>query len=159
MANRYVRDLHEIVSVGDVMRVWVVEVDKQRRRVSLTAIDPSAPPEPPRRPPREARRPARAAAGAPATAGSAASTATDGRPAKRERRPSGQKGPHFRGGAGQRGPAQREPRTHSRSSKPRPATPITKEMEEGTAPLRSFSDLMQFWEKKHTPEDTKDGES
>ena len=40
LANRYISDPHEVVSVGDVVNVWVVDVDKQRRRVSLTAIKP-----------------------------------------------------------------------------------------------------------------------
>ncbi len=161
MANRYVRDLHELVSVGDVIRVWVVEVDKQRRRVSLSAIDPSTPQEPPSRPARESRggRASRTAAGAVATSAGTPAAATDGHRARRERRPTGQKGPHFRGGAGKRGQPSKGTRSHSRSAKPRPVTPITKEMEEGTAPLRSFSDLMQFWEKKHTSEDEKDSGS
>ena len=40
LADRYISDPHEVVSVGDILKVWVVEVDKQRRRVSLTAIKP-----------------------------------------------------------------------------------------------------------------------
>jgi len=67
LANRYISDPHEVVSVGDVVNVWVVDVDKQRRRVSLTAIKPGTerpaspkkqqrteqgkqPPRPPRKP-------------------------------------------------------------------------------------------------------------
>ena len=33
-------DPHEVVSVGDMVKVWVLEVDKERRRVSLTMIEP-----------------------------------------------------------------------------------------------------------------------
>jgi transcriptional accessory protein Tex/SPT6 len=40
LANRYVRDPHEVVSVGDIVKVWVMEIDKTRRRVSLTMIPP-----------------------------------------------------------------------------------------------------------------------
>ncbi len=36
LANRFVRDPHDVVSVGDIVKVWVVEIDKTRRRVSLT---------------------------------------------------------------------------------------------------------------------------
>ena len=43
LADRFVRDPHEVVSVGDIVRVWVIEVDKQRRRVSLTMIPPGKP--------------------------------------------------------------------------------------------------------------------
>jgi uncharacterized protein len=40
LANRYVRDPHDVVSVGDIVKVWVLEIDKTRRRVSLTMIPP-----------------------------------------------------------------------------------------------------------------------
>jgi uncharacterized protein len=51
LADRFIRDPHEVVGVGDVLKVWVVDVDKNRRRVSLTAIAPGS--ERPARPPRE----------------------------------------------------------------------------------------------------------
>lgn len=45
MSGAYVRDPHRVVSVGDPVRVWVTAVDPQRRRVSLTMIEPTpAPP-------------------------------------------------------------------------------------------------------------------
>jgi len=40
LANRFVKSPHEIVSVGDVVTVWVLDVDLQRRRVSLTMLPP-----------------------------------------------------------------------------------------------------------------------
>lgn len=40
LANRYVRDPHEVASVGDIVKVWVLEIDKTRHRVSLTMIPP-----------------------------------------------------------------------------------------------------------------------
>ena len=43
MADKFVREPHEVVAVGDSVKVWVVGVDKNRHRVSLTMIDPSAP--------------------------------------------------------------------------------------------------------------------
>ncbi len=36
----YVRDPHEVVAVGDQVRVWVSAIDPQRRRVALTMIAP-----------------------------------------------------------------------------------------------------------------------
>ena len=39
LADHFVRDPQDLVSVGDSLRVWVVSVDKQRRRVALTAIE------------------------------------------------------------------------------------------------------------------------
>ncbi|MDO4569846.1 MAG: Tex family protein [Planctomycetia bacterium] len=43
IADKYIRDPHEVIAVGDVVRAWVSAVDPERRRVSLTMIDPSAP--------------------------------------------------------------------------------------------------------------------
>ncbi len=66
MANRYVKSPYDVAAVGDVVTAWVLAVDKERRRVSLTMIEPGTerkPPEkkpaPPRRegPPPGARRP------------------------------------------------------------------------------------------------------
>jgi protein Tex len=66
MANRYVKSPYDVAAVGDVVTAWVLAVDKERRRVSLTMIQPGTerkPPEkkpmPPRRegPPPGARRP------------------------------------------------------------------------------------------------------
>ena len=34
--------------------------------------------------------------------------------------------------------------------KPKPVVPLTKDMKEGKAPLRTFGDLQQFWQLKHT---------
>lgn len=55
MANRYVKTPHDVVSVGDVVSVWVLSVDGQRHRVSLTMIPPGTE----RRPPERRERPAR----------------------------------------------------------------------------------------------------
>ena len=40
MADRYIKSPHEIVAVGDVAKVWVLGIDKDRRRVSLSMVDP-----------------------------------------------------------------------------------------------------------------------
>ena len=42
LANRFIRDPHEVVAVGDIVKVWVMEVDKERRRVSLTMVRPGS---------------------------------------------------------------------------------------------------------------------
>ncbi len=114
LVDRFVRDPHEVVGVGDMLRVWVTEVDKQRRRVSLTAIDPKA---------KRVR---------------ASRSRNAQRSFKAER---SHKTPHAKRAAAKR-TAPRKPK------KPKIVTPITKEMEEGKEPLRSFSDLMQFYQKK-----------
>ncbi|MEI8373037.1 MAG: Tex-like N-terminal domain-containing protein [Planctomycetota bacterium] len=42
LADRFIRDPHEFVAVGDIVKVWVMEVDKERRRVSLTMVCPGS---------------------------------------------------------------------------------------------------------------------
>ncbi len=43
LANRFVRNPHEVVSVGDTVTVWVLEVKKEQRRISLSMIPPGEP--------------------------------------------------------------------------------------------------------------------
>jgi uncharacterized protein len=59
MANRYVKSPYDVVAVGDVVTVWVLSVDGQRHRVSLTMIQPGSERRPPERrgpPPRRDQR-------------------------------------------------------------------------------------------------------
>ncbi len=44
MADRFISNPHELVSVGDVVTVWVIEVDRERKRVALTMLDPAKAP-------------------------------------------------------------------------------------------------------------------
>lgn len=61
IANRYIRNPYDVVAVGDVVTVWVLSVDFNRRRVSLTMIPPGTERRGPERkkadvPPAESRR-------------------------------------------------------------------------------------------------------
>ncbi|HEX5443016.1 MAG TPA: S1 RNA-binding domain-containing protein, partial [Pirellulales bacterium] len=137
LANRYVQDAHEVVSVGDIVRVWVREVDKERRRVSLTMMAPGS-----RRASearggegkREARAPRPAKPQAPAGAAP---------PARKQHEQHG-------GGrrSGQHGKKPKYQKPPAPKPKPRPAAPLSKDMIEGKAPLRTFGDLQQFWTLK-----------
>ncbi len=40
IANRYIKSPHDVVSVGDVVTIWVMGVDGERKRVSLTMVKP-----------------------------------------------------------------------------------------------------------------------
>ena len=131
LADRFVKDPHEVVSVGDILNVWVVEVDRQRRRVSLTAIKPGT-----ERPPPE-RKERTVPAGRP-----------EGRSEGRSGRPPQGRRPEGRQPYGQRGGGGRPRTTEVRPSKPKPVRPITDAMVEGKEPMRSFSDLMQFYVRK-----------
>ncbi|NLV58024.1 MAG: RNA-binding transcriptional accessory protein [Clostridiales bacterium] len=43
MVNRFIKHPSEVVKVGDVVKVWVVEVDVKRMRIALTMLPPKAP--------------------------------------------------------------------------------------------------------------------
>jgi uncharacterized protein len=180
LADRFIRDPHEVVGVGDVLKVWVVDVDKNRRRVSLTAIAPGSerpvraprerqprerqsregqqrPPQqdrPPdqQRPPRPPRQQQGGGGGRPQYGGSqqaGVGPSSDQRPP----RPYG-------GGGGGGGGGRRDQRRGGRNesqhpttverlpTKPKKVKPITKAQEEGREPMRSFSDLVQLFDKK-----------
>ncbi|MBI1248541.1 S1 RNA-binding domain-containing protein [bacterium] len=127
LADRYVGDPHEVVSVGDVMRVWVIEIDRERRRVSLTAIDPATQTEKESRPERK----------------------SGGRPPKAERpqRPRNKSGHKPQSaGPGGKGKQGGKPRSMTKRAKPKPSKPLTDAMKEGKEPLRSFGDLQQFFD-------------
>ncbi|MGI8981132.1 MAG: Tex-like N-terminal domain-containing protein [Pirellulaceae bacterium] len=173
LADRFIKDPHEVVGVGDVLKVWVVEVDKTRRRVSLTAIAPGTqrPPRPPReerpqrdqRPPRQPRqegdrRPQGQRGGQPVQQGAGAAVPggqqTSRQSQSRVPPPHGDRPPRQGGGGGGRrdqrgGNREQYPKTIERPpTKPKVIKPLTKAMEEGKAPMRSFSDLKQLMEKK-----------
>ena len=158
LADRFVRDPHEVIAVGDIVKVWVLEVDKQRRRVSLTMIPPGhsrtvgrrhgkpddrgKPPESgkPSAGPRPEARPAPEGQSRPGGPPSSGPPRRPDRP-RFERRP-----PPSGSGQGPRrdyGPP--KPPFKPRP-KPRPITPITEDMKSGKEPMRSFSDLMQFYD-------------
>src|SRR5438067_12370496 len=68
MANRYIKSPYEVASVGDVVTVWVMTVDKERHRVSLSMIQPGSerkPEERASRPPRREAPPPRREGGGP----------------------------------------------------------------------------------------------
>ena len=99
MADRFIRDPHEVVAVGDIVKVWVLEVDKERRRVSLTMVPPGSqrPRHPRGGPPRDRRRASgaagRRAAGetprSPAARGTTSRRAASGSKGNKDRRRSG----------------------------------------------------------------------
>jgi protein Tex len=71
LANRYVKTPHDVVSVGDIVTVWVMGVDRDRKRVSLTMISPDGSKPAKKRKRSRKRKSGRkaAAAGQPAVAG------------------------------------------------------------------------------------------
>ena len=146
LADRFVKDPHEVVSVGDILNVWVVDVDRQRRRVSLTAIKPGT--ERPQQERKERTPPARPE-GRSEGRSEGRGEGRSGR-APQGRRPEGRQPYGQRGGGGGGG----RPRvTEVRPSKPKPIKPITDAMVQGKEPMRSFSDLLQFYDRKPDDEE------
>ncbi|MBI3461500.1 MAG: RNA-binding transcriptional accessory protein [Planctomycetes bacterium] len=139
LANRYIKSPHEVVAVGDIVKVWVLGVDKERRRVSLTMIAPGSQRRPePRpapaqreRPPRKPRPQHARTDQAPSATGAPAKTAAAPRPAAPPR---------------PAGPPKRRPEKPAK-----PLVPLTKGMKEGKEPLRTFGDLKQFFDIKKKP--------
>jgi uncharacterized protein len=157
MANRYIKNPYDIVSVGDVVTVWVLAVDQERRRVSLTMIRPGTqrrPPEkkpqaaeegqgrdrpPPSRPPQRPR--GRFVAVARPGQAPAAQTKNAGQtPAVVSQPPPKQPAPPAAPAAQQPPPRPRRPQRQA------PKPKLSKAALEGTAPLRSFGELRAFFE-------------
>ena len=142
----YVPTPHSLVSVGNVVTVWVLAVDKERKRVSLTMIKPGTPrqvrgPQPPRR---------------------EQSQDSNAQPReRRERRPLKQPQPQV---AVQTQPiaeatvtrTQRDDRPESVSNEPprrkkgnTPPVKLTDEMVEGKQALQGFDQLAALWKQSH----------
>ncbi len=121
MSRNYVRSPHDVAAVGDAVTAWVLQIDSERRRVSLTMINPAVPQE------KAAPRPAAAAQSRVATA----------KPGNSEpSKSAGSSAP-----AGTRPPADR-PRS------PKPAAPLSNDKNAGREPLRGFDELKQLWQGK-----------
>ncbi|MCI0463420.1 MAG: RNA-binding transcriptional accessory protein [Gemmataceae bacterium] len=157
MANRYIKNPYDVVAVGDVVTVWVLAVDQERRRVSLTMIKPGTERKPPERkppqprpqrgsrPPR-GRRPAHAQVATPATQAQAAAAAGQEGAAQTVSPAAASRG---------QAPAARAPAQPQRPRKPQRALPkpkLSKDALEGAAPLRTFSELKAFFEAKQKDE-------
>ena len=156
LSSRYVRDPHDVVSVGEIVRVWVLELDKARRRVALTMLSPEErlrqqqaaeqkkqgrgrgrgrgrpqsgePAAAPRQPPGEAAPPAGERPPRPAG------------PPRPERPP---RPPKRRGRREEERPRERQPVVYETKRK-REAKPLSEAMRQGREPQRTFGDLQQF---------------
>ncbi len=125
IANRYVRDPHEVVSVGDVVQVWVLEIDKARRRVSLTMIEPGT-----------------------------ARPAEERRPQPRKEKPKAPRRRAKKPQPVASGQAASKPKFQQKPKPKKPLVPITEGMVEGREPMRTFGDLAQFYQRKSDSGDT-----
>ncbi len=147
LSNHFIKDPHRFFSVGDVLKVWVSEIDADRRRVKLTAIRPGS------------KKPSgrRGRGGKPSESrGDSKGGATDrqaGTSSAGTRKP-GKYGNKYGGGKGRS--ANRpgyskgafNKKSFTKKAKPKVVKPITDKMLKGDEPMRSFSDLAQFVNKK-----------
>ncbi len=152
LADKFIRDPHDVVAVGDIVKVWVLGIDKERQRVSLTLVQPGT--ERPKHPRRGDKPSGDETSARDRGRGPRHNAATGGRPpqhkaatggrAPRHKAASGGRAPH---GRGQHRPGQRHPQYRPRPA-PKPLDPITEEMKSGKTPMRTFGDLMQFYQQK-----------
>ena len=177
MANRYIKSPHDVAAVNDIVTVWVLTVDKERNRVSLTMIMPGSERRAERRPgqrddrregPPRGRRPG----GPPAGQGSSGEGRGRG-PGRSEGPPRSRPGERHPGGRGQLPPGQRGPGEAAAATsegtappsappppprKPRrqpPKPKLTQDALEGKVPLRTFGELSAlFAAKKAPPQET-----
>jgi uncharacterized protein len=180
LSAHFIEDPHQAVQVGDLLKVWVVSIDEKKNRVALTALSPAE-----RRAANQERsdqgggrgrdqrgsRDQGGRQGGQKTFGDRSKPGTgrpagSGRPAGAGRSGGGRPGRSGAGNRGRQGGGRGHRRDEHRTSKPvivqskKPKENISDAMKEGEEPLRSFSDLMQFYEAKRTdpPAPTAKGE-
>lgn len=124
LSDRYVRSPHEMASVGDVVTVWVLSIDEQRRRVSLTMI-----------PPGTARKKPRRKADANGTTQKQAQPAEMHADTQHKQRSKTAR-------------TKRRGRGRGRKRADGPAPELTDEMRDGLEPLKSFDQLKELWKKR-----------
>jgi transcriptional accessory protein Tex/SPT6 len=148
LANRFVKNAYEVVAVGDVVTVWVLSIDQERKRVSLTMIKPGTDRKPPERrppenrgqpasgPPQRGRRPPPRRAPVPARPQPAQAATQTAPPSKPVPRPA---------------VAQQPPPRPRKPQRQPPKPNLSQAALEGEAPLRTFSELMAFFEAQKQP--------
>ncbi len=151
LSNQYVRDPHDVVSVGQIVKVWVLELDKARRRVALTMIAPGQQQDHRNSAPSAGHQQEEPNGSARGRREGARPRTQSVEPAKARGMPAGRPGPSrpsqpSRGREGRQAREQ-QPKTYTAGGPSKPAALITKAMKEGKEPLRTFGDLKQFLEK------------
>jgi uncharacterized protein len=173
MANRYVKSTYDVVAVGDVVAVWVLSVDKERHRVSLTMIPPGTERKPPERkpeprerrgergqrgqrreapagdrPPQQHQQQPRGRRPLPPRGGG-----RGGRPAGPPAQAGGQPAQVAQGGPAPQPPAQRPQPHPPRKPRRQPPKPnLSQAALAGATPLGTFAELAAFWEAKKKEE-------
>lgn len=124
LGDGFVRDPQEVLMDGERIPVWILSVDRERKRIALSLSPPGTD-----RPAKTGRAPRKRAVEQ--TKPAAVATSTEK--------------PRAASGSGRGGPQASRPR------KPKFVVPITEEMKAGREPMRTFGDLKQFFEIKSSP--------
>ncbi|MCA9175492.1 MAG: S1 RNA-binding domain-containing protein [Planctomycetales bacterium] len=152
MSARYLSDPLALLAPGDTVVVELTMLDEKKHRVAARLLKLAY--ASPDFKPKSSRHAARPAA-APEQSGKSKveSKPATARPARGGDRKRTRRKPAQQAGKPRRRHATPAPsRRATKSSAPPP--PLTPEMEEGKAPLRSFSDLVQFYDRKKSQEDS-----
>jgi uncharacterized protein len=178
MANRYIKSPYDVVSVNDVVTVWVLSVDQARRRVSLTMIKPGTERKPPERrpaPPRQQQQPQQPGGPRPPQHGRRPQPAGQGQGPRQQGSRSGP--PPHRSGP----PRREQPRPQQQPSeataatnppadtppppprqpappprrphRPTPKPKLSQAALEGKVPLRTFGELSALFAAKREPKE------
>ncbi len=170
LSSQFIEDPHQCVQVGDLVQTWVVSIDTQKKRVGLTALSPReqaelSRQEEERRQQQHQQREHRQRESSPGQRRPDNQRSDRGQaelaPDRKSRVGGNTRGPQGggrggprRGRQGDRGAAVSSP--NDAGNKPvvvkskQPKKPITDAMQKGQEPLRSFSDLLQFYELQKT---------
>jgi uncharacterized protein len=146
LSTSFVRTPHDLVSVGDVVTVWVLAVDQDRKRVSLTMIRPGTPPaaKTPRPPGRQAAEDRTKAPVAVTSDSAGSARALDSAAPDAAADAGGPRVDHPHRG-------KRRHRKRSHAAEPK-LPPLSADAISGAEPLTSFGQLKQLWKQRdHQP--------
>ncbi|NOX53354.1 MAG: RNA-binding transcriptional accessory protein [Planctomycetes bacterium] len=151
ISTEYVRSPHDVLTVGNVITVWVLSIDRERRRVALTMIPPGTPRPERRGPsPRESRQPKSGGNGQTSVPPAESGHGSEGSPPRglrrqRTRGPASSRRSKRPSRGGSRAPVASERQSRKQTE---PPAPLSAEAIAGKQPLRSFSELKQLWEQR-----------
>ena len=155
MAAGYIQSAHDKVAVGNMVRLWVVEADAAKKRVSLSLLPPGTEKQSPKSSDKERERPSRERSPRPPRPEGERREFADKPREDRPRRDSHQDS-HRDSRGGKRfdkKPFDRTPKTFVSAPVKKEVKPITDKMKQGKEPMRSFSDLAQLFGRVQTGEE------
>ncbi len=125
MANHFIKNPYQFVSVGDVITAWVLGVDLERRRVSLTMIKPGTDRQTKKESPQKEQ-----------------SSQSKGQKTQSQQSESPPKG------VVTDAPSRKQKKKRPSKRKKTPAPKLTNEMKTGEEPLAGFDQLKALWNQK-----------